>query len=125
MKKTIFAAAALVLASTAYVIPVESFAFDRVITVRVAPPEPRHENVPAARRGYEWAPGYWDWNGRKYVWRRGHWERARHGYAFNATTWEQVDGGWRMHRGGWARHDRDGDGVPNRVDDHPNNPNRH
>jgi hypothetical protein len=31
-----------------------------------------------------------------------------------------------MERGGWnrGRHDRDGDGVPNRMDDHPNNPNR-
>jgi hypothetical protein len=31
-----------------------------------------------------------------------------------------------MERGGWARggRDRDGDGVPNRMDSHPNNPNR-
>ena len=31
------------------------------IDVRVAPPPPRHEMVPAARPGYVWAPGYWDW----------------------------------------------------------------
>jgi hypothetical protein len=29
-----------------------------------------------------------------------------------------------MERGGWRHGDRDGDGVPNRVDDHPNNSHR-
>jgi hypothetical protein len=29
-----------------------------------------------------------------------------------------------MVRGGWHRGDRDGDGVPNRVDRRPDNPNR-
>jgi hypothetical protein len=29
-----------------------------------------------------------------------------------------------MERGGWRRGDRDGDGIPNREDAHPNNPNR-
>ena len=30
-----------------------------------------------------------------------------------------------MERGGWKRGDRDGDGVPNRQDKAPDNPNRH
>ena len=34
------------------------------------------------------------------------------------------DGRWNMNRGGWRRGDRDGDGVPNRLDNAPNNPNR-
>jgi hypothetical protein len=29
-----------------------------------------------------------------------------------------------MVHGGWHRGDRDGDGVPNRVDHRPDNPNR-
>jgi hypothetical protein len=123
MKKIICAAAAILIGST-ILTPVQSFAGDRMHAVRVAPPAPRHEAVPAARRGYEWAPGYWSWTGHRYSWTRGHWERARAGYAFRATTWEQTDGGWRQSRGGWMKRDRDHDGVPNRADDHPDNPMR-
>jgi hypothetical protein len=120
MKKIICAAAAVLIASTIFT-PIQSFAGDHVRAVRVAPPAPRHESVPAARRGYEWAPGFWNWNGHRYTWTRGHWEHARAGYAFRATTWEQADGGWRQSRGGWMKHDRDHDGVPNRADKHPDN----
>jgi hypothetical protein len=123
MKKIICTAAALLIASTIFT-PVQSFAREHDLAVRIAPPALRHEAVPAARHGYEWAPGYWNWNGRKYTWMRGHWERAHAGYAFRATTWEQADGGWRMNRGGWIKHDRDHDGVPDRADGHPNNPMR-
>jgi hypothetical protein len=84
----------------------------------------RHETAPRARRGYEWAPGSWNWNGHNYAWSRGHWERARNGYVFEARTWERADGGWRHNRGGWVKHDRDHDGVPNRADAHPDNPMR-
>jgi hypothetical protein len=108
-----------------------------VIIVRTQPPAPRREAVPGARRGYEWAPGYWNWNGRRYVWTKGHWERTRPGYAYARPVWSQGKDGWQLDRGGW-RHgdradgrgpggpggDRDRDGVPNRVDDHPNNPTR-
>jgi hypothetical protein len=125
MKRIILAVAAILIGSSALA-PVESFARDHVLAVRVAPPAPRQEIVPQARRGYEWAPGFWNWNGHRYAWTRGHWERARAGYVYHATTWEQADGGWRQSRGGWARggRDRDHDGVPNRMDDHPNNPMR-
>jgi hypothetical protein len=107
------------------------------IVVREAPPAPRVERVPHARRGYVWAPGHWEYRHNRYVWTRGTWIRERHGYAYNAPTWVQRDGSWVMERGGWRRgdrdgdgvrngrdHDRDGDGVPNRMDDRPNNPNR-
>jgi hypothetical protein len=120
MKKIICTAAAVLIASTIFT-PIQSFAGDHVRAVRVAPPAPRHESVPSARRGYEWAPGFWNWNGHRYTWTRGHWEHARAGYAFRATTWEQGDGGWRQSRGGWMKHDRDHDGVPNRADQHPDN----
>lgn len=29
-----------------------------IVVVREAPPQPRHESVPPARRGYVWTPGY-------------------------------------------------------------------
>jgi hypothetical protein len=98
----------------------------QTIVVREAPPAPRDEVVPAARHGYVWAPGHYEYRHHHYVWVRGTWVRERHGYSYRAPTWEQRDGQWVMRRGGWerGRHDRDGDGVPNRMDDHPNNPNR-
>jgi hypothetical protein len=94
------------------------------ILVRVAPPAPRVERVPEARRGYAWAPGYWDWKRGHHVWVKGKWVRDRKGYVYNAPTWEEHDGRWRMNRGNWARRDRDGDGIPNGMDNRPNNPNR-
>ncbi|HEV7576174.1 MAG TPA: YXWGXW repeat-containing protein [Caldimonas sp.] len=94
------------------------------IDVRVAPPPPRTEVVPAARAGYAWVPGYWDWRGHRHVWMSGHWERARRGYVYREPRWEQSGDRWRLNRGMWARGDRDGDGVPNAVDRHPDNPRR-
>jgi len=94
------------------------------ISVRVAPPPPRHEVVPAPRHGYVWAPGHWDWRGGRYVWVQGSYVRARNGYHYAAPRWYERDGRWYMDRGGWARHDADHDGIPNRVDHAPNNPNR-
>ncbi|MES2261173.1 MAG: YXWGXW repeat-containing protein [Pseudomonadota bacterium] len=98
-----------------------------VIVVRTAPPAPRSERVPEARRGYVWAPGYWNWSGNRYVWKRGSWVRERHGYVYHAPTWQERDGRWAMQRGSWERGpngDRDHDGVRNRDDARPNNPNR-
>ena len=92
-----------------------------VIIVREAPPPPRVEVVPAPRRGYEWAPGYWNWQGNRHVWVKGHYVKARHGYSYRPHEWVERDGRWQLHRGRW---DRDGDGIPDRRDAHPNNPNR-
>ena len=136
MKRILTAAAAFLAISSAAFIPATASAAGAgdVIVVHTQPPAPMREAVPSARRGYEWAPGYWNWNGRKYVWTRGHWERTRPGYAYARPVWSQGKNGWELDRGGWRhgdraddgprRGDRDGDGVPNRVDDHPNNPRR-
>jgi hypothetical protein len=96
------------------------------VYVKVAPPEPRSEVVPAPRRGYTWAPGYWDWRGNRHVWVAGHWVKERRGYAYHEPRWVERDGRWMQERRGWQRanRDNDGDGVPNRFDSRPNNPNR-
>ena len=96
------------------------------IIVREAPPPPRDEAVPAARHGHVWSPGHWEYRHHHYVWVNGTWLRERNGYHYRASNWEQRDGRWVMTRGAWQRghRDNDGDGVPNRLDDHPNNPNR-
>ena len=101
-------------------------AISAVIIVREAPPEPRAERTPPPRRGYVWAPGHWDWRNNHHVWVRGAWIRDRKGYHYTAPAWQERDGRWEMQRGNWARgqRDNDGDGVPNRRDERPNNPNR-
>lgn len=145
--KTVLAATAAVLISAAAFAPAQAQAQGRteVIVVHKAPPPLRHESIPAARRGHEWVPGYWSWNGRRYVWERGHYERVRAGYVYQQPVWRQDRNGWYLDRGGWIRadhrmarrdrdgdgirngrdRDRDGDGVPNRYDARPNNPNRY
>jgi hypothetical protein len=94
------------------------------IYLNVAPPEGRYEAVPAPRRGYVWAPGYWNARSNHHVWQAGHWERQRTGYHYSQPTWTQRDSRWQLERGHWSRGDVDGDGVPNGADRAPNNPNR-
>ena len=142
MKRILFNAAAMVVLSTAAFIPTQAVAQVGInIVIGNAPPPVRYEVVPAARRGYEWAPGYWNWNGQKHVWVRGHWERERVGQHYQHPEWQRNNDGWRLNRGGWERGerhdnrngngngnrgkghgDRDHDGVPNRHDYRPNDP---
>ena len=131
--KRILGTAAAILITTASYVPLHAAAQGVNLVIRTAPPPPRHESIPAARRGYDWAPGYWNWNGRKHVWVGGHWERVRSGQYYRQPAWHQGQRGWELDRGGWQRGpgpgarpgDRDGDGVPNRHDDRPDNPRRH
>jgi hypothetical protein len=97
-----------------------------VVVVREAPPAPRAERVPAPRQGYSWINGHWEWRNNHHVWVRGNWVRDRRGYHYNQPAWAERDGRWEMTRGSWKRgaRDNDGDGVPNRADSRPNNPNR-
>ena len=89
--------------------------------VDVAPPPPRYEPVPLPRPGFIWAAGHWNWNGHQHVWAPGRWEQVRAGYRYVPERWERyMDNGrerWRYQASRW---DRDGDGVPNQFDAHPN-----
>ena len=73
------------------------------VEVEVAPPPARVEVVPAARRGYDWAPGYWGWDGRRHVWVKGHYVRARSGYHWVPHRWNEREGRYRMEEGHWER----------------------
>jgi hypothetical protein len=94
------------------------------IIVRIAPPELRMEVAPPPRHGHVWVAGYWDWRNNRHQWIAGNWIRERPGYLYNQPNWVERDGRWHMQRGNWRRGDRDGDGVPDRRDRAPNNPNR-
>lgn len=110
------------------VMPLPSFA-ETGIYVDIAPPAPRYEAVPAARPGYVWVPGFWDYSGHRHHWTKGHWEHERVGFTYAPSRWVEEHGKYRLERGHWDHHvamnDRDHDGVPNRYDRAPDNPYRH
>jgi len=72
-----------------------------LVVVRVEPPAPRIEDMPAPREGYVWAPGYWSWDGSNYVWVEGRYVPALAGYTYVAPHWEAVDGGWVLRSEQW------------------------
>ncbi|MDB5799695.1 MAG: hypothetical protein JWL63_634 [Rhodocyclales bacterium] len=119
MIKRILVAAMLATSLGATVVPA-----DAAIYLREAPPAPRQEVMPPARRGYVWVPGHWDARGNRYRWVKGNWVRARHGFHYTAPNWVERDGRWYREGGSWMRGDRDGDGIPNGADNNPNNPRR-
>jgi hypothetical protein len=107
------------------------------VTINIGPPPMRYEAVPAARAGYVWRPGYWNWNRNRHVWVGGVWMRSRQGYVYAQPNWVNNGNQWQLRQGAWARgdldrdgvpnrgdNDRDGDGVRNKFDPAPNNPRR-
>ena len=97
------------------------------IYITTPPPPVRYEVAPTPRAGYVWAPGYWNWRNNRHAWVKGHWERERSGYYYHPNRWVERDNGrWDNEHGRWDRtpRDRDGDGVPNRLDRAPDNPRR-
>jgi len=73
------------------------------VVIRSAPPAMQVEDVPAARHGYVWAPGYWRWQNRRHVWARGHWERERRGQRFEPARWEQRGDRYYFAAPRWQR----------------------
>jgi hypothetical protein len=94
------------------------------IVVRIGPPPPRVEVAPPPRPGSVWVAGHWEWRNNRHQWIAGTWIRERRGYVYSQPAWVERDGRWYHSRGNWKRGDRDGDGVPDRRDRAPNNPNR-
>jgi hypothetical protein len=93
------------------------------VYVTVDPPPLRHE-VMEPRAGFVIVPGNWEWRNNRHHWVAGHYVAERKGYNWQGNRWVQHDNRrWTMQQGGWAR-DSDGDGVPDRNDNHPNDPRR-
>ncbi|MDP9082772.1 MAG: YXWGXW repeat-containing protein [Pseudomonadota bacterium] len=94
----------LVLCMTAGAVAVPAIATAGVaIDIGIAPPPVRVETLPGPRRGYIWAPGYWDYRHRAHVWVPGHYLRERHGYHWEPDRWEQRGDRWHHERGHWER----------------------
>jgi hypothetical protein len=99
--KRLTLAALIALAASA--MPLSSMAAPRVdLFVGVAPPAPLVERVPPPRHGYVWAPGHWEWNGRRHVWAAGYWVAERPGYAYSAPVWVRRGDGWAMEPERWT-----------------------
>ncbi|MFS8086433.1 MAG: YXWGXW repeat-containing protein [Acidobacteriota bacterium] len=73
------------------------------VVIRVAPPAMQFEEVPAARAGYLWAPGYWRWQKRQHVWVKGHWIGERRGQRYESPRWEQRGHRYEFAPGRWQR----------------------
>ena len=117
--KRLFCAAVLIVATGAAGIPLLASAQVGVtFTVGNQPPPPRYERLPPPRAGFVWAPGFWDWDGRRHVWVEGHWEHVQRYREYRPAQWRQGPRGWELDRGGWIDH-RDGrDWHDGRHDDY-------
>ena len=73
------------------------------VDIEVAPPAPRHEEIPGPRAGFVWAPGYWDYRDHNHVWVGGRWMAERHGHHWVAEHWEDHHGRWHFEPGHWER----------------------
>ena len=101
MKRTLTLATLITLSAAAWMpLPAMAQAGFNVV-INTAPPAPRFESVPAPRRGYVWAPGYWNWDGGHHAWLAGHWEPERNGYRYQAHEWVRDGGSYRLRDGGW------------------------
>jgi hypothetical protein len=66
-----------------------------------APPAPQYE-TPAARSGFVWVQGHYEWKNGAYSWTRGHWERARAAKVWVPGSWAAQGGRWVWTPGQWA-----------------------
>ncbi|MGB7193842.1 MAG: YXWGXW repeat-containing protein [Collimonas pratensis] len=123
--KRMLCALALAAVSAAALLPTQAMAQVGVNIIIGTPPPPRYERMPPPRVGYLWAPGYWNWDGRRHVWAGGHWERARNGYRYDRPQWQHGRNGWELHRGGWQHGGGHGGRHDQRRDHHRGNDHRY
>lgn len=102
MKPSMYAVALIALSSAAFMPAVAMAQIDLNVVIGNAPPPPKYEIVPQARRGYVWAPGFWNWDGGHHVWSAGRWEPERKGSQYRRAEWVRENDNWRLNRGGWV-----------------------
>jgi hypothetical protein len=82
------------------------------IEVQAAPPAPRVEVVPAARTGYVWVPGAYEYRDSNYVWVEGRFEPERKGYVYMSPRYEERE--HRYYTGRWVTEEEHG-GLRNKL----------
>jgi len=105
MKRSLTLATLIALGAAAYA-PLPSMAQGVEVYIGTAPPAPVYERIPAARHGYTWAPGYWEWRGHRHFWVPGNYVVERPGYVYAPPAWHQRGGRWYMSQGNWSPRDR-------------------
>jgi hypothetical protein len=76
-------------------------AFVDAPTEQPAPPAPIAETTPAARRGFVFVKGNYEWRDGDYEWVPGHWEREQRNKTWRDGGWAQVSGKWTWTPGSW------------------------
>lgn len=66
------------------------------------PPSPRYE-TPAARSGYVWIRGHYEWRTGAYKWVRGHWEGAKAASVWVPGSWSLRGNRWTWTPGHWEK----------------------
>ena len=69
----------------------------------MAPPPDKTEHAPAARDGYVWNQGHWEWTGHSYAWVAGTWIASRPKARWVADHWDEVGTQWHFVAGHWER----------------------
>jgi hypothetical protein len=109
-------AAAVVAAAGFAAMNAMAYAEWKEIDTAEAPPPMRSETMPAARSGYVWVPGYYQYDNRSYNWVSGRFEQERPGYTYVTPRYEQKEGRWGMYAGGWqTRAEEEHGGVRNKI----------
>jgi hypothetical protein len=67
-----------------------------------APPPPKAEQHEAAKAGYVWVDGNYQWKAGKYEWLAGHWEREQANKHWSPGAWQKNGDRWAWHDGTWA-----------------------
>jgi hypothetical protein len=77
---------------------------DVEVEVKVEPPAPRVEVIPAAPSPkHFWIHGYWGWSGGAHVWMPGRYELLRPGWAWTEARWAPVGAGvYHFYPGRWV-----------------------
>lgn len=103
MKSPFLIAAVIAIGAAAFT-PLASHAQPHIsVVINTAPPAPVYEVIPAARRGYVWAPGFWEWRKHRHHWVPGHYVTARPGYVYAPPSWHHRGGRWVMEPSRWNR----------------------
>ncbi|NVB84489.1 MAG: BcpO-related WXXGXW repeat protein [Kofleriaceae bacterium] len=66
-----------------------------------APPPAIAETAPAAKKGFVWVKGNYEYRDGDYEWVPGHWERERANKRWADGHWDNVGGKWTWTAGSW------------------------